>query len=273
MSVRLDHKFDGRPSQGSKPPSPKTSVVLPPEILEEILENIPADRGNRRTLSACALVATWWAGPSQRRLFSSVDVYEENFKRWMDGVVLSRSKDHLLEHVRSLRYTRLVGYRTRHLPQDFGNCLSALRNLHSLTLCFTRVELLNEDEFRTCFSTFRETLTSLSLDNVTTSFSAFVTLVDYFPNITTLQLDSFELEPSSEPVPSLSRPLRGKLLLRDVDDCRSRSLGQFVKLDLAYEELVINFSPRYHLEVMERILRVSTGTVKSLRLTGEIHRE
>ena len=259
--------------QGSDLPSPKISVILPPEILDKILENVPTDRGGRRTLMACALVAAWWTGPSQRHLFSSVEIHERNYKRWMNGVVLSESKDHLLEHVRSLQYACFVGYRMRHPPGGSRNYLSALRNLHSLTLCHTRVEHISETEFRACFSTFRETLTSLSLDNVTTSLSTFVTLVDYFPNITTLRLDSFELEPSSEPVPPLSRPLRGKLHLRDVDDHHSRSLDQFVNLDLEYEELVINFSPRYHIGVIEKALQISTSTVKYLRLTGEIQRK
>ena len=76
------------------------------------------------------------------------------------------------------------------------------------------------------FSAFRDTLTYPSLETFTASFSAFVTLVDYFPNITTLRLRSFELEPDGGPVPSLSRPLRGKLYVREVRASRlSSSVG------------------------------------------------
>lgn len=163
---------------------------------------------------ACALVATWWTGPSQRRLFSSVSVRGCTYQRWMNSVVLPGPKVHLLEHVRSLWHSGRAGLKPKHrmqdLPQDSGEYLSALRNLHSLTLAHTRVERIDEEGFRACFSSFRGTLTCLSLESFATSFGAFVTLVDYFPNITTLRLHSFVLEPDQGPVPILSRPLRGK---------------------------------------------------------------
>ena len=94
--------------------------------------------------------------------------------------------------------------------QDSGEYLSVMPNLRSLTLHHTGVEYAGEDEFRTCFSAFRESLTYLSLETFATSFSAFVTVADYFPNITILQLCSFELEPDEGPVPSLSHPFGGR---------------------------------------------------------------
>ena len=97
------------------------------------------------------------------------------------------------------------------LARHSGEYLSALRNIHSLRLCNIRLEHIGEDQFRTCFSAFRETLTHLSLEIVTTSIGEFVTLMDYFPNITDLQLCSFELEQDEGPVPPLSRSFRGRL--------------------------------------------------------------
>lgn len=92
---------------------------------------------------ACALVATWWTRPSQRRLFSSVAIQGGNYGRWMSGVVTPGPKVHLLEHVRSLWHSpgleSKLGYRMRHLPQDSGKYLSALRNLHSLTFHNTKI--------------------------------------------------------------------------------------------------------------------------------------
>ena len=178
------------------------------------MDHIPTNHEGRLTLIACALVATWWTGPSQRRLFSSVQIHEGNYKRWMKGVVASGSKAHLMGYVRSLWPShgpgRCIKYRMRDLPQDSGKYLSALCNLRSLTLSNTVIEHIGED-LRTCFSAFRETLTYLSLTNSATSFSAFMTLVDYFPNIETLELRLFVLRPDEEPVPSLSRPFGGKL--------------------------------------------------------------
>ena len=243
-------------------------------MLDKIFERIPINKEGRLTLIVCALVATWWTGPSQRRLFSSVSIHEGNYERWMNGVVLSESKTHLLQYVRSLWHSRGLGggvkYRMRELAQGSGEYLSALRNLHTLTLYNTKVEPISKEQFRTCFSAFRETLTCLFLDSFTTSFSAFVTLVGYFPNITTLQLRSFTLGPDEGPVPSLSRPPRGKLHLHNVQSNHLEFLTRLSKLDLEYEELVIGSSSLLsRTSFVERALQISASTVKFLRLITE----
>jgi hypothetical protein len=254
------------------------SVTLPPEIMDKILEHISTNREGQLTLIACALVATWWTGPSQRRLFSSVSIDGDNYRRWMNGVVHSGSNGHLLECVRSLRYClgRDTGirYSMRNLQEHSGEYFSALRNIHSLTLFNPRVQHISEENFRVCFSAFRGTLTHLSLERFATSFSAFVTLVDYFPNITALHLCSFALGPDEGPVPPLSRPLRGKIHVRHVRTHCLEFFNRLAKLDLEYEELVID-----SLRVMggsaflESTLQLSTNTVKYLRLTAELRRE
>ena len=252
----------------------KPSVTLPPEILDKILEHIPTNREGRPTLIACTLVATWWTGPSQRRLFSSIEIGKVNFQRWMDGVVLSGSKTRL-ECVRSLYCHGYFGIKHRmgDLPQDCGEYFSALRNLHRLTLLNTTAEHISEEGFHTCFSAFRETLTYLSLNTFTASFSAFVTLIGYFPNVTSLELDSFVLEPDEGPVPSLSWPLWGKLLILYVQADFLEFLDRFVKLDLRYEELLIDCSYTVEERPLERVLQISPSTVKFLRLVGELERK
>ena len=232
---------------------------------------------------ACALVATWWAGPSQRRLFSSVSIQDDNLQRWMDGVVTSGSKARLLEYVRSLwqRHKPQIGpkYRIRNLPQDSQQYYSALRSIQTLTLVHTRVENIGEEGFRACFSAFRETLTFLFLGFCDMSFSAFVALVDYFPNITTLRMCLCELEPDEGPVPILSRPLRGKAYIQYghfvTADCLA-FFRRFAELDSEYEELV--FDTFYHdpsevALLLNNTLRISTTTVKFLRLFVEFERE
>ena len=184
----------------------------------------------------------------------------------MLGVVLPTPKFLLLEQVRSLWHARAgvntkFKHRMRHLPQDSGRYLSALRNLQNFTLHNTKVEHISEEGFRTCFSAFRETLTHLSLENSATSFSAFVTLVDYFPNIGSLRLHSFILEPDKGPVSTLSRPLRGRIHVGQVD--RLEFYNRFAKLDLEYEELVID---PLEMTFLESALQISASTVKFLKL-------
>ena len=263
-------------------PDQSAPVALPPEMLDKILENIPANREGQLTLRACALAATWWKGPSQRRLFSSVSIRNENHQRWMDGVVHSGSKTHLIGYARSLQIFRgeLFGtkYRMRDLPQDSGEYSSALSNIRSLMSTNIKVEHVGEEGFHTCFSAFRETLTFLFLEFFSTSFSAFVALVDYFPNITTLRLRSFDLEPDEEPVPTLSRPFRGKLYIQTTkpDPFELKFFGRLAKLNPEYEELAIDagsLSPDRRTRFVKSVLQISTSSVKYLKLAIEPERE
>ena len=106
------------------------------------------------------------------------------------------------------------------------------------------------------------------------SFDAFVALVNYFPNITALQLHMFTLEPDEGPVPTLSHPLRGKVSFHDVQVDWVEFFDRFAKLDLEYEELVISsysiFSGR---RPLKSVLQTSATTIKSLRLATELQCE
>ena len=242
-----------------------------------ILEHIPVDKEGRQTLVACALVAIRWTRPSQRRLFSSVWIGYGNYQRWMNGVVLSGSKSHLLKYILSFRHLSTRGFgikdTMRTLPEVSGEYLSGLINIHTLELFQIRIQHISKGEFHTCFSAFRETLTYLTLEYFDTSFSAFVTLVDYFPNVTTLRLGSFSVIPDEGPVPPLSRPLRGTIRL----GCSiSRCAGFFdrlAKLDPEYEELVLLSPYCAGAVLVESFLRLCARTVKYLRLTTEFERE
>ena len=158
----------------------------------------------------------------------------------------------------------------RNLREDSGEYLSALHNIHSLELVSIEIERVGRADFRTCFSAFRETLTDITLESFATSFDAFVGLVDYFPNITTLRLGSFLLDPDQERVPTLSRPLRGKICLSDVFLGCIEFFDRLAELDLEYEELVLEFGFGIGTRLLESILRVGASTVKCLRLSGRI---
>ena len=241
-------------------------MTLPPEILGTILEHIPIDKQGQQTLIACALVATWWTGPSQRRLFSSVTIDNVTYQRWMDGIATPGSKSHLLEYVRSLQH---------HLAQvtNTGHWMRHLHNVHSLSLFGIRIGRASVEEFRNCFSVFRETLTNLTLEHFVTSFSAFVTLVDYFPNLTGLRLGLFEVKPGEGLVPPLSRPLRGRIYLRCADNRCAEFFDRLAKLDPQYEELILESGHRVEWELVESLLQLCASTVKYLRLITKIQRE
>ena len=246
-----------------------------------VFEQIPT-KETRRTLVACALVATWWTGPSQRRLFSSVEVRQDNYERWMNGVVRSGSKDRLLGHVRSMGHSINPfaeddeQIQMQVLPGHSGEYLSALHNLSSLTLRLVIVERIREDGLHTYFSAFRETLTHLSLPGFPAApFSAFVALVGYFPNVTTLQLEpAFTPRLDEGSVPSFSRPPRGKLIVYRVRVDNLEFYNRFASLDLEYEELIV--ASRYIFmgkTFVESVLRISPSTIKFLKLARGLRRE
>jgi len=228
-----------------------------------ILRHIPIDNKGRQTLVACASVATWWTGPSQRRLFSSVMIHYRNYQRWINGVASPRSKSQPLKYVRSLQHYCLTPV------TETSYWMRNLHNLRSLGLSYIEIGHINKAEYHPCFSAFRETLTNLTLEDFDTSFSAFVTLVDYFPNITTLQLGSFEVKSDEGVVPPLSRPLRGKLCLHAN---RVGFFDQLAGLDPEYEELVLGsrFSTG---EKFVGLPQLCANTVKYLRLTVGFKRE
>ena len=166
------------------------------------------------------------------------------------------------------------------LPLDPGAYLSALRNLRILKLYAIRVEHVRGERFSTCFSAYREILTRLSLDVFATSFSAFVALVGYFPNIGNLELHLLELERDVAPVPTLSQPLRGKLHVQCVQEFfleySVEFYDQFAKLEQEYEELTIDtytLSVPIKAKLLGIALQTSTATIKLLRLSDEFRGE
>ena len=161
----------------------------------------------------------------------------------------------------------------RNLPKNSGEYLYALNNIHTLDLLDIKIEHISEGEFHICFSAFRETLTHLTLMFFDMSFSAFVTLVDYFPNITTLRLGWFDVKPDEGPVPPLSRPLRGRICIDCASSRYAEFFDRFAKLDPEYEELVLESPFNASKEFVEGSLRLCANTVKYLRLTTKFERE
>jgi len=103
-----------------------------------------------------------------------------------------------------------------------------------------------------------------------------VTLVDYFPNITTLRLRSFALEPDEGPIPTLARPLRVKVYIEITRANCLEFSDRLAKLDIEYEELVVGslaLSPFGRAKSVESSVQISTCTIEYLRLAAGLERE
>ena len=184
----------------------------------------------------------------------------------MDSVVRPEANIRLLGFVRVLRHCprSVETYPMQKLAEDSGEYLSAVHGVRSLELSRIEIGPISQEDLCNCFSAFSETLTDLTLEWFTMSFSAFVTLIDYFPNISTLKFSKFAVKPDEGPVPPLSRPFRGKICVGYASANCVEFFNRFAKLDLEYRELVIGF--RMRAELAEAILKLSTSTVKYLRL-------
>jgi hypothetical protein len=184
--------------------------------------------------------------------------------------------DNLLRHVRllSLSSGGETKFSMQNLARNSGGYLAALHNLCSLTLIDIGIVPIGEEAFHTCFSAFRESLTELSLEHFDTSFSTFVTLVGYFPNISTLQLELSALDPYEGPVPPLSQPLRGEIYIRYTNPNWQEFLSQFSKLNSEYDRIVVDFSLLVvGAEALESALQLDTSGLKCLRLEARLRRE
>ena len=183
---------------------------LPQEILDEILSHLPPD--DDLSLHQCSLVSKSWLEPSRRRLFSDIRIGEEHHQRWLDKI--SPANTGLLRHVRSFTYFPELFHHDYPRP---GICalrdyLPSLCQLRALTFSDLHIEPTISENLE-IFTAFRQTLSSLSFNQVRITWSAFVALIGYFPNLRKLDVQMSWFMVDDSPVPQLSHVLRGTLLV------------------------------------------------------------
>ncbi|KAF9645195.1 hypothetical protein BDM02DRAFT_687955 [Thelephora ganbajun] len=201
---------------------------LPEELLDEIFGHLPPD--DRQSLQNCSLVAKSWLQPSRRLLFARIFIRPATYQSWLDNI--SPTNTGLLRHARSLKY--LVGgggcgvsLLRDHLPSFF--------QLQQLAFSFTNIEPTICDHLE-WLSAFQHTLSSLSLTQVSITWSAFVALIGYFPNLRDLHLSEMSLQVDDRPIPPLPHALRGRLSIT-FWDVMGLPVDRLVGLKLEYEGL------------------------------------
>lgn len=186
---------------------------FPPELLDEIFSYLSEE--DKETLRACSLVARSWVYPAQRLLFRSVVLAENNFQLWRKRVRTKKSEP--LNHVRSLHYfAEEPGFRYSHQRVDVPiRWLRSFHQLHTLTLSNLHARYHFSPDI---FSAFQHNLSSLSLVGLRLPWSAFVTLIDYFPNLRDLKVHNPNFNGSDSRPETPSRSLRGVLSLTGLTD-------------------------------------------------------
>lgn len=241
-------------------------MSLPSELLDEIIGYLPLD--DRKSLRALSLVAKSWVSPAQSRLFSLVVITERNHQSWKDTI--SPANKELPSHVRWLCYSigsRIPRGNTRLIDESFD----FFPSFHRLRCLFLHSTYIKSDISKRLkvFSTFRHTLSSLLLHNLTLLWSAFIVIVDYFPHVRNLEVSQPRWGIDYEQTPPLSRPLRGRLSIDMSESLALRSFAdRFSGLEVEYDELSIvgERKPRLSTQHYQRIIDTCGKSLKRLRL-------
>jgi len=116
------------------------------------------------------------------------------------------------------------------------------------------------------FSAFQHTLSSLCLSTCHVTSGALITLINYFPPLANLELQSLTYVADHEPVPRLSRPLRGRL---DIADCKTSSRALFENLSDPPAELnELTLRGVYMPTFYDTIFEARRGSVERLEMIG-----
>lgn len=180
---------------------------LPLELLDEILSYLPSDdKQGKRSLRNCSLVAKSWVNPSQRRLFETVEIWERNLWSWL--INISPENEGLLQHVRSLSYTRVrqrYSLEPEYTIRAFGGYLQSFQQLRHLSLSSIRIPSAISNQIKV-FSAFQHTLSRLSFEDCSITISALATLIGYFPSLDHLDLIDPLYNTHGPPAVPISRP-------------------------------------------------------------------
>ena len=209
-------------------------IRLPPELVGEILTHLEHDN---QALQYCSLVAKSWAYPSQKPLYTRVIVTPPAYRTWQE--IASPTSAKLLRHVHSLtcrQFQSLCDFHEDYLKSFHHLQCLALDNIGNVEL--NAVDL---------FPSFQNTLSSLSLFQVSLTLDVFIKLLGYFPKLRDLYLNdpTFCAEHRITPSPG-STPPRGSLsLCRLSAESMDILLRGLCGLEPQYDKLAI-FSSSSH---------------------------
>ena len=244
---------------------------LPQELIDEIFSYLPLNEP--QTFRNCSLVAKSWVNRSQKKLFETVSISQSTYGSWVDNI--SPTNLELLHHVRSLTYTLSTTARVRFPGYNIGSLggyLPSFRNLKTLVLSSMDLPSGVSQQVEN-FSTFRHTLSSLSLWSCFVSSGAVITLVNYFPNLIDLQLRAPRHRVDYTQPPPLSRPLRGRLCVQNFKIYDLPVIDRLSDLPSELDELVI-CGIHAQMEVSyDHIIAAHAGNAKRLILLHGFRRK
>lgn len=177
---------------------------IPQQLVGKIVGCISPN--DRISLRNCSLVAKSWVQPCRRRLFETIDVSGSvRLGRWLDRIPPTNA-GMLLQHVRSITCYIADSPDSPHgtvdLLRDYSSSFRQLERLTFDSGCppsLARIEM---------YAGFQHSLSYLSLRSFRVAASVVVALVDYFPNLTHLNLSGLSPKVDDQRLLPFSRPLQ-----------------------------------------------------------------
>lgn len=240
-------------------------MELPPELLDDIISYIPPD--DYQSLQNCSLVAKPWVYPSRRRIFKTVNLRRVTRQElWL--ATISPTNVEVLQHVRSL-ICRIADAPDSPRPSadPLRDYLPSFDHLERLTFFSGFLPSLTQIG---TYSAFQHTLSCISLQYCRATASALVALVDYFPNLTHLDLSKISLWVDDQPALPFSRPLQ-KLTIADLySDGGLVLLDQLMGLRPQCDEVSIGMYGTSCPSLAQRVIKGVNASVKRLNLKSDL---
>lgn len=257
---------------------------LPQELLDEIIGYLPSN--NMELLRHCSLVAKSWMDPSRKGLFESVETGPGGLRPW-----LGKFSGH---YVTSLKHVRRLSCSEEDLfslwptntvcddslspaVQDDSPSPTVCDNLPSpcqlthLTLLLCDVFPQEIDSF-SAFA-FKSTLSSITLLHCSVSKIGLTSLINYFPKLECLSLESIRCcNESHEEIAHFGQTHLKKLYLKRGFETSSSLLDWLSESRLRSDEITLGRTfPRHGwVSYANNVIRVFGDNLKCLRLP-EIH--
>ena len=235
---------------------------LPLELVDEIVSHLPSD--DKQSLRNCSLVAKSWIHPSQRLLFEKVEIDQRNLQSWVDNI--SPTNTVLLGQIRQFSYKEYPKAETEPAHCTLRDYFPSFRQLRHLTLLFASFQ----PHHTKLFSTFQHSLSTISLSGCSITKNAFVTLINYFPNLAHLHLRGLSCHEKDEPSLPLSRLLFKSLYVTVWRADSLFLLDELSRSGLRFEEVIVSGmipKPSWP-EFTRRVVGIFGAHVKYLRIRG-----
>lgn len=241
---------------------------LPPELVGKIISYIPPS--DKETHRNCSLVARSWTHPCRRHLFDSVEIWgETRLKLWLNAIYPTNVG--VLQHIRSLSY-RIID-----APNSLGGPAGSVDFLHDYSPSFNQLARLTL--FSGCLpsptqigtpSAFQHTLSYLCLRGCIVATSTLVTLVNYFPNLSHLDLIALSHKADDQLTPPFSRPVQKISATEFHTDGALDLLDQLMGLRPRCDEATIGMRWSSCPSLAQRVVDGVEVTVKRLNLECDL---